>query len=549
MFTSLSLSHFMVFDKALFEFEKGLSVITGETGAGKSTVLNALKILFGSRIDTALIRTGCDESHLSASFSFKNNLFFDNFCEKFDIPKNEEFIIRRILRKNKPNRAYINDMAVTAQTLMEFGDIAAEICGQFEDRDALSPTGFRALLDSYLEDPCLKQDVKQRFTVLKHSETQYLNEKKAIETALKEQDYLRHVLTELDALSPQKGEEDDLAATRHKMMAIEKNMSQLQQVEQSLTYDANIDEALLGALKTLSGLEKEFPDALSGIIADLNEAYEKASLAAQNLSIFNQSLDYDPNLLSTSEERLFALRAAARKHHVSVDDLFDLHRDFTEKLSRIDHGEAMLLKLEKELEIARQDYFESARHLSAARKSVAPELEHNILSHLKDLNLETAQFRIKFEECAPSSEGIESVIFEISSGPSMPFGAVHKTASGGEMSRIMLAIKASLKQNNPEHILIFDEIDRGVGGATAEAVGNKLLELSQKNGQLIVITHSPQVAAKGEQHYHILKKNNQNITKSEMTQLTGKSRHEEIARMLSGAHITDEARAAAHKLF
>ena len=333
------------------------------------------------------------------------------------------------------------------------------------------------------------------------------------------------------------------------MMAIEKNMTQLQQVEQSLVYDANIDAVLLDAIKTLSNLEKEFPDQLDNIIQDLNEAYEKSSLAAQNLGTFNQSLDYDPQLLSNSEERLFALRAAARKHHVSADELYDLHKDFTEKLSKIDHGEAMLIKLEKELELAKEHYFQAAALLSEKRKDIAPELENNILSHLKDLNLGTAQFRITFEDCAPSLEGTDQVIFEISSGPAMPFGAVHKTASGGEMSRIMLAIKASLKQNNPEHILIFDEIDRGVGGATAEAVGHKLLELSQKNGQLIVITHSPQVAAKGDQHYHILKSNNAEITTSNMSYLTGKSRHEEIARMLSGAKITDEARAAASQLF
>lgn len=549
MFTSLSLSHFMVFEKAHFELEKGLSVITGETGAGKSTILNALKILFGSRVDTSLIRNGCEESHLSASFSFKENPYFTAFCEQYDLPLAEEFIIRRILRKNKPNRAYINDIAVTAQTLIEFGTIAAEICGQFEDRETLSPAGFRTLLDSYLEDSQLKLNVKNKYLHLKKSEDAYHNEKKSIEAALKEQDYLRHVLSELDVLAPQKGEEDELAAIRHKMMAIEKNMSRLQNVEQSLTYDNNIDSILLDAIKTLSDLEKEFPDMLTNIIDDLNDAYEKASLASQNLSVFNQSLDYDPNLLSNSEERLFALRAAARKHHVSVDELFDLHHNFTEKLSKIDHGEAMLLKLEKELETARHDYFEAAYKLSQARLNISPTLEHNILSHLKDLNLETAQFRIRLEESAPSIEGTDQVIFEISSGPAMPFGAVHKTASGGEMSRIMLAIKASLKQSNPEHILIFDEIDRGVGGATAEAVGKKLLELSKKNGQLIVITHSPQVAAKGEQHYHILKKNNHNITTSEMTQLTGKFRHEEIARMLSGAKITDEARAAAHQLF
>lgn len=549
MFTSLSLSHFMVFDKAEFEFEKGLSVITGETGAGKSTILNALKILFGHRIDSTLIRTGHDESHLSASFSFQNNAYFREFCEKYDILSCEDFIIRRVLRKNKPNRAYINDIAVTAQCLIEFGNIAAEICGQFEDRDALSPIGFRTLLDSYLDDNTLKQNVKETFINFKTAEENFNREKKSIENALREQDYLRHVLTELDALAPQKDEEDALANIRHKMMAIEKNMSQLQSVEQNLVYDTNIDAALLGAIKTLSSLEKEFPDSLSNIISDLNDAYEKSSLAAQNLSRFNQSLDYDPDLLSNSEERLFALRAAARKHHVAVDDLFDLHKDFTERLSKIDHGEAMLIKLEKILEDSKSEFFAAAEKLSIARKQVAPDLETNILSHLKDLNLETAQFRIRFEPSSPSLEGIDNVIFEISSGPAMPFGAVHKTASGGEMSRIMLAIKASLRQHNPEHILIFDEIDRGVGGATAEAVGKKLLELSQKNGQLIVITHSPQVAAKGDHHYHIVKQNLQDITTSHMTYLTGKSRHEEIARMLSGAHITDEARAAAHKLF
>ena len=353
--------------------------------------------------------------------------------------------------------------------------------------------------------------LNKNFIILKNIEKQYIHEKNSIKDALREQDYLRHVLTELDQLSPQKGEEEQLASTRQKMMAIEKNMSILQQTERNLSYDSQIEAHFLSAIKSLSALEQDFSDHLPNIIQNLNEAYERTSLATEALSLFNLNLDYNPDLLSESEERLFALRAAARKHHVTADELFDLHQNYKDRLNKIDHGEALLIKLEKELQQAEKKFMISAHSLSEQRKNISPLLENNISNHLKDLNLANAQFRINFTSTTPSIDGIDHIIFEISSGPSMPFGAVHKTASGGEMSRIMLAIKASLRQENPEFILIFDEIDRGVGGATAEAVGIKLKELTQNNAQLIVITHSPQVAAKGDAHFHINKTDKNNI--------------------------------------
>ncbi|MEM6603949.1 MAG: DNA repair protein RecN [Pseudomonadota bacterium] len=549
MLTSLILNNFMVFQEASADFDAGLIVLTGETGAGKSTILAALEIILGmKRAETDFIRTGAPEAQLKACFEFTDYPQLEALCHEYDIPYDGLLIIRRHIRKDRPNRSYINDIPVTSQILSKIGALCAEICGQFEDRDMLSYAGFRKLLDDYIPQKHFISDVAEKYTQLQSLQTSLAEQKQLLASTLREQDYLRHVLTELEQLNPQKDEETSLAQKRAEIMAVEKNMSTLLASEQMLMQDNHLEKILLEVIKSLSQLEKDFPETLPDITTFLNEALDRLSLGGQLLSDFNRALNYDPQELAHTEERLFALRAAARKHHISVDDLCDLYTEYQEKLAHIDHGEATLLQLEKDIQIATEAFTVAALALREQREKIIPKLTDIISSHLKDLNLSAARFRIRMEETLAHRGGLDQIIFELSTGPSIPYGAVHKIASGGEMSRFMLALKAAGTSENKNRILIFDEIDRGVGGATAEAVGCKLKSLSEYSTQLIVITHSPQVAAKGKLHFHILKKHSNNVTSSYLSSLTGDNRREEIARMLSGAKVTDQARAAADQL-
>lgn len=539
----------MVFPTAEFEFTQGLTVITGETGAGKSTILAALGLIFGLRAETSWVRNGFDSSTVTAHFLVRENLAITNLCEEYGVPFQEgELIIRRQLHISKPSKAYVNDTPVTAQFLLILSEYLSEICGQFADRQALSPTGFRSLLDNFIVDKTIKTHVLQSFTIFKNIQKQYEDEKSALASALREQDYLRHVTAELDSLSPEEGEETILAQKRQEMMATEKNMSLLHNLSHQLSSGNSLEDILLQTVKSLSQIEKDFPESLPPIIQEFNLALEHGANAISSLCSFTDNLSYDPDALSITEERLFALRAAARKHHVTTDELYNLHRSMKDKLEKIDCGEALLMKLEKQLKIAEQDFFEKAKILSQKRQEIIPEFEKLIMSHLGDLGMESARFRVRLEESPPQKEGIDTVHFEISTGPDLPFGAIHKTASGGEMSRFMLALKASSVTQDKNVTLIFDEIDRGVGGATADAVGDKLKKLSEKSSQVLVITHSPQVAAQGDKHFHILKHISPTQTYSVVTDLTSEQRREEIARMLSGASITNEARQAADRL-
>ncbi|MFT6262166.1 MAG: DNA repair protein RecN (Recombination protein N) [Dasania sp.] len=546
MLETLSVENFLVFPNLHIDFTKGLNIITGETGAGKSTILASLNFLFGGRSDASFVRTGCDKSTLELTFKHHSS-DINALLDTYDITPDSQIIIRRIVHKTKPAKCYVNGVLVTAGFLANLADYYVQMIGQFEDHRFLNPAGFRKMLDSLIIDSDIKQAVSNSFHKMDSIKKQIESEKIALQNALREKDYLNHVVAELSSLNPQIGEEDQLIATRTTMMNIEKNAVQLQSIEQSLTYDGGgIESILLQSIKNLSGLESSFDTDLPPITTSLNQALEHISGAVQALSRFNATLEFDPNLLNDTEERLFALRAAARKHHVSVDNLAHLYSEFQTKLEKIDNSEANFDALEKAYQNTLDDYTQKANILRQNRLTHIPFLEKKITAGLHDLNMKHAQFRITLVPASPSQYGSDKVLFELATSQGMAFGELHKTASGGELSRFMLSAKSAIIDNYS--CLIFDEIDRGVGGATAEAVGLKLRDLSQKIGQLIVITHSPQVAAKGDTHFHIEKQVHNNQTFSVIQSLTGQSRHNEIARMLSGATITDEALAAAKNL-
>lgn len=546
MLTQLSVHNFLVFPKLEIAFTKGLNIITGETGAGKSTILAALALLFGGRSDSGAIRKGTDRAILELQFQHQSENITE-LLEAHDITPDTEITIRRIIHTHKPSKCYVNGIVVTVNFLNQLASHFIQIIGQFEDRSFLNPAGFRAMLDSLIEDSAIKQNVAQSFKVMDDIAKQIDAEKDALKAALREKDYLQHVVEELSSLAPEIGEEDILTEKRSQLMHIEKNASQLISLEDGLTHPQyGIESNLLGAIKTLTALEGIFPQDLPEITTGLNQALELASNHIHKLSKFNQTLAFDPNLLNTTEERLFALRAAARKHHVSVDELAALFQEFQEKLTKIDNSAANFDALEKSYAEALDIYNKNAQILRDARLQKAPILQDKITQGLADLNMKHATFCVRLEGAHPSQNGSDKVIFQLATSKGMAFGELHKTASGGELSRFMLSAKSAITDHYTS--LIFDEIDRGVGGATAEAVGLKLRDLSQKIGQLIVITHSPQVAAKGDSHFHIEKHITETETFSQINTLMGQARHNEIARMLSGATITNEALAAAEQL-
>jgi DNA repair protein RecN (Recombination protein N) len=545
MLEYLSVENFLVFPKLNIHFTNGLNIITGETGAGKSTILASLNLLFGGRSDVGLIRTGHDKAILELTLCHQSEII-NTLLDNYDIPPDNHIIIRRVLHKTKPARCYVNGVAVTTGFLTELSNHYVQLIGQFDDRNFLNPTGFRQMLDSMIADKSIIHNVTDSFTAMDSIKKQIEAEKQALRNALREKDYLNHVVNELSDLNPKIGEEDALITTRTKMMNIEKNASLLHKIEHSLSGENSIESVLLQAIKSLSHLEVHFPQDLPNITYNLNQALEFVSQGIQKLSIFNGNLEFDPALLSDTEERLFALRAAARKHHVSVDDLAHLFTEFKEKLEKIDNSQANFDALEKAYALALADYETHAKILHEHRLVQIPVLQNAIMQGLADLNMKHAQFQIRLEESDASQNGSDRILFELATSSGMAFGELHKTASGGELSRFMLSAKSAITDNYS--CLIFDEIDRGVGGATAEAVGLKLRALSMKIGQLIVITHSPQVAAKGDTHFHIEKQVSDTETLSVIHHLMGQNRHDEIARMLSGAKITPQSLAAAGQL-
>ena len=555
MLTRLFVQNIVLIDKANLDFSSGLNVVTGETGAGKSTLRAALSLALGERADAGLIRAECEKAEIVAGFAPGKNAALKTLLaeQEIDHDETEELTLRRALFRNKPARAYVNDTPVTAGTLAKIGALLTETCGQFEDKTLLSPQGFRDILDGLLPDPSVRRDVTAAYHTLKAAENALEAEKNAIESALRERDYVRHVLEELNALAPETGEETKLAEKRARMTALEKNATLLRETYNALSgdyqSDGGLEDRLLNALKVLTATEKDFPEDMPPITAALGEALEALGNGAALLGKLNASLNFNPEELANAEERLFELRAAARKYRIPADSLPDLRKEFAAKAERADRGEEKLIAAENEIREAREIYDRKAALLSAARRDIAPEAAAAVTRELKALKMEKARFEISLQpEAAPASYGADRVMFEIAVNPGAPLAPLHKAASGGELSRFILALKCALSGQEIGKTLIFDEIDRGVGGATADAVGKKLKETADKVGQVLVITHSPQVAAQGETHFHIEKQTESDRARTHIRTLTGTCRQEEIARMLAGADITEAARIAAQTL-
>lgn len=547
MLTNLYISNIVLIEKLNLSFGNGLNIMTGETGAGKSILLDALSLALGARSDTGLIRNGCDMASVSAEFDFIN----DNVKQILDengIDYNDGLILRRTLSTDGKSRAWVNDVPVSIKTLKQIGDEVVEIRGQFESHSLLDVSSHLTALDEYarLDNPeftiCLQQ-TKDAYHDLHESQKQLKQLTELLEKSANERDFLEHNVAELRKLNPQVGEEEELASIRAKMMDAEKNAAILTDAITVLKNNGNsLDEQICSVAHILERIKTE-PNPYSD---QIDKLYDVASIVAEIGEQIHPE-NTDVNDIDSIEERLFAIRGAARKHRCSADELAVKLVELENQLNAIDNSDAELKKCKTNVDKCMAVFNERANVLSGLRKTAADNLRKQILKELPDLKLGSADFVVGIQDCEPSYNGINDVVFMIKTNPGTPFAPLNKIASGGELSRFMLALRVALNNPNNKKTIVFDELDTGISGATASAVGERLNKLAQ-NEQLLVITHSAQVAGFADKHFKISKQSEKDKTTTTVIEIAGDEKINEIARIISGAQITPESIATAKTL-
>jgi DNA repair protein RecN (Recombination protein N) len=549
MLTALSIRDVVLIEALDLDFRAGLGVLTGETGAGKSILLDSLGLALGARADSGLVRQGAVQSVVTASFDLADPapvaaLLADS---GLDFDATEPLTIRRIVKADGGSRAFVNDQPASAGLLRELGPHLVEIHGQHDDRGLLNPRGHRTLLDSFGKLDIAA--VASAHHAFREAETALLDARAAQDTAARDREWLAHAVAELTALAPEPGEEALLAERRAGMQRGEKIASELQAIADLLDGSDGALTRLRQAARVLDRVAEGHP-ALAEALAALDRALIESDVAQDKVNEAAEALAFDPAQLEADEARLFELRGIARKHRVQPDELAELADTLAARLAAIEGGEDAIARLEAALATAEAAYIQAAEALSASRAAAAARLDMAVATELAPLKLDAARFRTVVDPSPRdqwSAAGRDRVEFEVSTNPGAPFAPLIKIASGGELSRFILALKVALAEEGGAHTLIFDEIDRGVGGAVASAIGERLARLAA-GAQLLVVTHSPQVAARGSQHLLIAKSHDGLVTRTSVRTLDEADRREEIARMLSGAQITDEARAQAERL-
>ncbi|QUT07035.1 DNA repair protein RecN [Sphingobium phenoxybenzoativorans] len=550
MLTNLSIRNVVLIEALDLEFGPGLGVLTGETGAGKSILLDSLGLALGQRADSGLVRQGEAQASVTATFAeppADHPARVALTGNEIDLEPGEPLIIRRTLKADGGSRAFINDQPCSAALLREIGGMLVEIHGQHDDRGLLNPRGHRALLDIF--GKCDSAVVGAAHTAWRAAEAALAQALAEVEGAARDRDYLDHAVGELAAFAPEPGEEATLAGERADMQKGARLTEDLSALSDLFDGSEGGLARLRQAGRRLDRIAAEHP-LLAEALAALDRAVIEASEAEEKLAAAGEALSFDPARLDTIETRLFDLRALARKHQVQPDDLAALMQEMRGKLERIDAGEEGLAALENDLAAKAAAYCTAAAALTEQRKAAAARLDAAVAGELAPLKLDAARFRTYVEaldEAAWGPHGADRVEFEISTNPGAPFAPLVKIASGGELSRFILALKVALAEEGGADTMIFDEIDRGVGGAVASAIGERLARLA-RHTQLLVVTHSPQVAARGAGHMLIAKSSEGTVTRTGVHALDDGARREEIARMLSGAEITAEARAQAGRL-
>jgi len=549
MLTGLAIRDVVLIEALDLEFGAGLGVLTGETGAGKSILLDALGLALGVRADAGLVRQGTAQASVAATFELPANHPALALLAEGDlsIEPGEPLVIRRSVRADGGSRAFVNDQPASAGLLRTLGAALVEIHGQHDDRGLLNARGHRTLLDTFGRiDPTPAAAAHARWRA---AEDALATATADLENAARDREWLEHAVAELTAAAPEPGEEAALAEARATMQKGARLSDELETAAALIEGSDGGLSQLRQAARRLHRLAPEH-ESLAQALAAVDRAVIEAAEAEDRLEEARRALAFDPARLEAMETRLFDLRALARKHRVEPDELAALAEELGARLARIEAGGAGLSALEKELASARADYLAAADALSAARKAAAARLDAAVAAELAPLKLDAARFRTGIEalpETAWSASGRDRVEFEISTNPGAPFAPLAKIASGGELSRFILALKVSLAEEGGAGTMIFDEVDRGVGGAVAAAIGERLARLAQR-AQILVVTHSPQVAARADRHWLIQKRSDGLVARTGIHMLDAIERQEEIARMLSGAEITDEARAQAQRL-
>ena len=549
MLTALDIRDVVLIEALRLEFAPGLGVLTGETGAGKSILLDALGLALGARGDAGLVRSGALQATVSAEFVVAPAHAARVLLDEQGLDHDDALILRRRVAADGGSRGFINDQPVSAALLREVGATLVEVHGQQDDRGLLNPRGHRALLDAFGGLGSDSTTVAAAYATWQTATAALEAAREALAAGLRDREWLTDAVAELAALAPLPGEEETLAEARSTMQKGARLAEDLDTVTALLGGSDGGLAALRQAARRLDRLAPEL-DLLADALASMDRAVIEASEAEDKLAAAARALSFDPARLDATETRLFELRGAARKYRVEVSALPALAADYAARAEAIEAGESHIAGLEKAAAAARAAFDVAAKALTAARTHTAVRLDAAVAAELAPLKLDAARFRTAIAELPPeqwSAAGGDRVEFEVSTNPGAPFGPLLKIASGGELSRFVLALKVALAETGSAGTIIFDEIDRGVGGAVASAIGERLARLAQRT-QLLVVTHSPQVAARGEHQWRIAKSSEGTVTRTDVAALSSADRREEIARMLSGAEVTDEARAQAGRL-
>lgn len=563
MLVSLSIRDVILVERLDLSFSGGLCVLTGETGAGKSILLDALGLALGARGEKNLVRRDSGNESRQASVVAEFSLGQEHPAieilrsHELQVPEpGESLILRRILTADGRSRAFVNDQSISIGALRALGESLVEIEGQFASQGLLDVAMHRPSLDSFGGYPKLTQSTAVHYETLKSAQAALLLARETSERARAEEEFLRHAVEELAALDPRTGEDAELAARRRFLMNGEKLSGALSEAISALGEgDAEGVETRIGvAQREVSRFADQAGGRLDDVLATLNRAAAEAAEAGAQLEKLAVELDADPTELDRAEERLFTLRAVARKHGVEVDGLPSLRTEFEQSLASLDDSTSRIEELEAAENLARTAYLKAAEALSAERAKTARKLDKAVAAELPPLKLEKARFRTLVERAPEPGwgpSGFDKVAFEVATNPGQDPGPLARIASGGELARFTLALKVALSETNSVSTLVFDEVDSGISGATAAAVGERLEQLADRV-QVLVVTHSPQVAARGAAHWRVAKgvrkHNKVEKTTTTVDELAHEARREEIARMLAGAKITDEARAAADSL-
>ncbi len=552
MLKSLSIRNVILIDKLDLDLSAGFTVLSGETGAGKSILLDSLGLVLGQRAEASMIRTGCDKLSVNAAFEcLQPNVALMRLCEDHDLEYNREIMIHRSFTADGRSKIFFNDQPITQRLLKEIGSCLVEIHGQFDNQGLLNPETHLNVLDAYGKYDDLLQDLRQAYGAYKTAADKRKQAEAALNELQTEEENLMHWLKEFEQIKPQPDELSELEQKRRYMMNAEKITDGLQAAYNALHQPSlGVRESLRQAQAAVARVNAVTDEKFGGIYEMLDTALVNTEEADNEIETAMREINLNQDEIDALEGRLFALKDLARKHHTTVDELPTVWREIEDKITNLQHGNDDLEMLRQTERQMHEIYMQKAREIHRLRVAAAQKLDAGVMAELPALKMEKAQFRTQIivkDETRWNENGGDEVCFLVSTNSGTPFGSLSKIASGGELARFMLALKVNLGQSGSVETMIFDEVDTGIGGATAQAVGEKLAKLGSDK-QVMVVTHSPQVAAFGRNHFKVEKTSSNGVTTTSVRLLSAAEKREEIARMLSGEVISDEARAAAQVL-